>query len=114
MQVTTLGAQLGLGSELVDCYRDATSVLFGHLLTFFVATYRRSSTIFYKHRINSFEVSSFKLKIVRGVTFDFVDSLKNNGTNYLLIFDDSCGKICNSKAFYNTATAESFAGLSTI
>ena len=32
MQVTTLGAQLGLGSELVDSYRDATSVPFGHLL----------------------------------------------------------------------------------
>ena len=32
MQITTLGAQLGLGSELVDWYRDATSVPFGHLL----------------------------------------------------------------------------------
>ena len=32
MQITTLGAQLGLGSELVDCYRDSTSVPFGHLL----------------------------------------------------------------------------------
>ena len=32
MQVTTLSTQLGLGSELVDRYRDATSVPFGHLL----------------------------------------------------------------------------------
>ena len=32
MQVNTLSAQLGFGSELVDWYRDATSVLFGHLL----------------------------------------------------------------------------------
>ena len=32
MQVTTLSEQLGLGSELVDWYRDATSVPFGHLL----------------------------------------------------------------------------------
>ena len=32
MQVTTLGAQLGLGSELVDWYRDATSAPFGNLL----------------------------------------------------------------------------------
>ena len=32
MQVTTHGTQLGLGSELVDWYRDATSVPFGHLL----------------------------------------------------------------------------------
>ena len=32
MQVTTLSAQFGLGSELIDWYRDATSVPFGHLL----------------------------------------------------------------------------------
>ena len=32
MQVTTLSTHLGLGSELVDWYRDATSVPFGHLL----------------------------------------------------------------------------------
>ena len=32
IQVTTLSTQLGLGSELVDWYRDATSVPFGHLL----------------------------------------------------------------------------------
>ena len=32
MQVTTLSIQLGLGSELFDWYRDATSVPFGHLL----------------------------------------------------------------------------------
>ena len=32
MQVTTLSTQLGLGSELIDWYRDATSAPFGHLL----------------------------------------------------------------------------------
>ena len=32
MQVTTFSTQLGLGSKLVDWYRDATSVPFGHLL----------------------------------------------------------------------------------
>ena len=32
MQVSTLSTQLGLGSELADWYRDATSVPFGHLL----------------------------------------------------------------------------------
>ena len=32
MQVTTLSTQLGLGSKLVDWYRDATSLPFGHLL----------------------------------------------------------------------------------
>ena len=32
MQVTTPGAQLDLGSELVDWYRDATSVPLGQYL----------------------------------------------------------------------------------
>ena len=32
MQVSTLSAPLGLESELVDWYRDATSVPYGHLL----------------------------------------------------------------------------------
>ena len=32
MQATTLGAQLGLGSELVGWCRDATSVALGHVL----------------------------------------------------------------------------------
>ena len=32
MQVTTLSTQLGLGSELIDWYRYATSVPFAHLL----------------------------------------------------------------------------------
>ena len=32
MQASTLSTQLGLGSELIDWYRDATSVPFGHLL----------------------------------------------------------------------------------
>ena len=30
------------------------------------------------------------LEFVQGVNFEFIDSLKNNGTNYLLLFDDSC------------------------
>ena len=32
MQVSMLSAQLGLGSQLVDFYRDATSVPYGHFL----------------------------------------------------------------------------------
>ena len=32
MQVTTFSTQLDLGSKLVDWYRDATTVPFGHLL----------------------------------------------------------------------------------
>ena len=51
---------------------------------------------------------------MQGVNFDFIDSLKNNGTKYLLIFDDSCMEIRNSKAFVDVATAGCHRGLSTI
>ena len=32
-------------------------------------------------------------EFVQGVNFEFIDSLKDNGTKYLLIFDDSCEEI---------------------
>ena len=54
------------------------------------------------------------LEFVQGVNFEFIDSLKNNGTKYLLIFDDSCEEICCSKAFVDIATAGRHRGLSTI
>ena len=54
------------------------------------------------------------LEFVQGVNFEFIGSLKNNGTKYLLIFDDSCEEICNSKAFVDIATAGRHRGLSTI
>ena len=54
------------------------------------------------------------LDFVRGVNFQFIDSLKNNGTKYLLNFDDSCEEICISKAFVDIATAGRHRGLSTI
>ena len=55
-----------------------------------------------------------KIEFVRRVIFEFIDSLKNNGTKYLLIFDDSCEEICNSNAFVDIATAGRHRGLSTI
>ena len=45
------------------------------------------------------------LEFVQGVNFEYINSLKNNGIKYLLIFDDSCKEICNSKAFVDIATA---------
>ena len=39
------------------------------------------------------------------VNFECIDSLRNNGTKFLLIFDDSCDKICNSKVFVGIDTA---------
>ena len=32
------------------------------------------------------------LEIVQGANFEFIESLKNNGTKFLLVFDDSCEK----------------------
>ena len=54
------------------------------------------------------------LEFVRGVNFEFIDSLKNNDTKYLLSLDHSCGVICTSKTFVDSATAGRHRGLSTI
>ena len=54
------------------------------------------------------------LEFVLGVNFEFIDSLKNNSTKYLLIIDDSCEEICNSKAFVDIANAGRRRDLSTI
>ena len=54
------------------------------------------------------------LEFVQGVNFKFIDSLKNNGTKYLLFFGDSCEKIRNSKASVDIATTGRHRGLSTI
>ena len=51
---------------------------------------------------------------MRGENFEFIDSLKNNGTKYLMVFDESCEEICISKAFADIATAGRHRGLSTI
>ena len=53
------------------------------------------------------------LEFVQGVQIDFIDSLKNNGTKYLLIFEESCGEICNTKAIVDFATAGRHRGKST-
>ena len=54
------------------------------------------------------------LEFNRGVNFEFIHSIKNNGTKYLLNFDDSCEEICTSKAFVDIATAGTHRGLGTI
>ena len=72
---------------------------------------------FYQHSQPLYDVMQKEignLEFVQGLKFEFVDSLKNNGTKYLLIFDDSCEEICNSKAFGDIATGGRHRGLSTI
>ena len=53
------------------------------------------------------------LEFVQIVNFEFIDSLKNNCTKYLLISDNSCEDICTSKAFVGIDTAGRHGGLST-
>ena len=72
---------------------------------------------FYQHSQPLYDIMQKEIKnleFVQGVSFEFIDSLKNNGTKDLLIFDDSGEEICNSKAFVNIATAGRHRGLSTI
>ena len=54
------------------------------------------------------------LEFVQGVKSELINSLKNNGTKYLLIFHDSCAEICYSKESMDNANAGRCRGLSTI
>ena len=73
--------------------------------------------LFYLHSQNLFDIMQKdieNLEFAHGVNFEYIDSLKNNGTNCLLIFDNSCEEIWNSKAIVVFATAGRHRGLSTI
>ena len=52
------------------------------------------------------------IEFVQGVNVQFIDSLKNNGTKYLLIFDDSREEIYKAKTVVDFATAGRYRGLS--
>ena len=54
------------------------------------------------------------LKFIQGVEFDLIENLPNNRIKYLLIFDDSCEEISNSKQFVKIDTAGRHRGLNTI
>ena len=72
---------------------------------------------FYQHSQLLYDVMEKEIEIlefVRGVNFEFIHSLKNNGTKYLLIFDDSCEEIWISKAFVDIVTAGRHRDQSTI
>ena len=45
------------------------------------------------------------LEIVSCLDFKIINSLPNDGTNYLIIFDDSCDEITKTKEFEKIATA---------
>ena len=54
------------------------------------------------------------IEFSQGVDFELIQNLPNNGTKYLLIFDDSCKEISRSKEFEKIATAGRHKGLSTV
>ena len=53
-------------------------------------------------------------EFAQSVNFEYINSLKNNGTKYLLFSDDWSEEICNSKLFADIANTERHRGLSTI
>ena len=56
-------------------------------------------TIFYQHYQSIYGLMSKNMKnieFVQGVDFELIQNLTNNGTKYLLIFDDSCEEISSS------------------
>ena len=66
---------------------------------------------------NLFTISckrKLKISSLRGVEFEYTDSLKDHSTKYLLTSDDSCAEICNSNPFLVLAIAGRQRGLSTI
>ena len=72
---------------------------------------------FYQHHQPLYDVMQKEIdnpEFVQGVHLEIINSLKNNGTKYLLNFDDSCAGICNSKEFVDIATAGRHRGFSTI
>ena len=72
---------------------------------------------FYQHYQPLYGLMKEKIKnieFINGIDFQFIEQLPNNGKNYLLIFDDSCEEIFNSKEFVKVATAGRHRGLNTI
>jgi hypothetical protein len=61
---------------------------------------------FYQHDQPIFN-QNFHLNVefICGVDFNLIKNLPSDGTNYLLIFDDSCEEICQSREFQSIATA---------
>ena len=55
---------------------------------------------FYQHSqplYNVMQKEIENLEFVQGVNFEIIDSLKNNGMKYLLVFEDSCEEISIQK-----------------
>ena len=60
------------------------------------------------------QIQRKNLKFIQGIDFHLIENLPNNRAKYLLILDDSCEEISNSKQFVKIATAGRHRGLNTI
>ena len=72
---------------------------------------------FYQHYQSLYGLMSKNIKnieFVQGVGFELIQNLPNNGTEYLLIFADSCEEISSSIEIVKIATAGRHKGLSTV
>ena len=58
--------------------------------------------------------SQMQRKNFKGVDFDMIENLPKNGTKYLLIFDDACEELSNSKQCVKIATVGRHKRLNTI
>ena len=54
------------------------------------------------------------IEFIQSIDFELFDNLPNDGTNYLLIFDDSCSELSKSQKFDKLATAGRHRGLNCI
>ena len=91
--------------------------IYNWLKTWNIPTKVWQNFFFYQHSQTLYNVMQKEIKnleFLQVVNFEFIDSLKNNGTEYLIIFHIPCVDICNSKAFVDVATAGRHRGLSTI
>ena len=73
----------------------------------FLPTFNKNY-FFYEHLQPLYDIMQKEndhLEFIHGVYFEFINSLKNNGTKYVLVFDHSYAGSCNSKKFVDIAIA---------
>ena len=60
------------------------------------------------------QMQRINLDLIQRFEFELIENFPNNGRIYLLIFDDSCEEISNSKQFLKVATSGRYRGLNTM
>ena len=60
---------------------------------------------FYQHYQPLYDEMQQNIEFVQCLDFDLINNLPNDGTNYLLIFDDSCADLSRDRNFEKLATS---------